>query len=205
MRKIQIAIADDHHLMRVGIQTMLNKQMDMESVFQCDNGYNLLDYIRTQSGIDIALVDYEMIGGGVELVRNLKAIRPRMKVVVLTVHDGPVYYQHCENAGADGFLVKADNMDFIAESLRKIYEGDKVVSENVRTSFEPSPNLLIQLTRRETEIVKDIAAGQRPQQIATNRSLSISTVRNHIQSIYNKLNVKSRHQLLALLKADSRS
>jgi DNA-binding NarL/FixJ family response regulator len=143
---------------------------------------------------------------GIECVRRLKAVRPELQIVMLTVHEDSDLIFRALQAGANGYLLKRSSPDKILEAIQDVSQGGAPMSSNIARkvvqsfqnkglSFEDQANL----TKREEEILGGVVRGLANKEIADELSISVETVRVHLKSIYEKLHVRSRTE--AALKA----
>lgn len=196
-KKIRIAIAEDHDLVRQGIVNLLNDEENVTVVADVSNGSLLLNEFRTKM-IDIVLMDLEMpIMGGREALRIIASRYPTVKVIMLSMHYSDDFIIDCISAGARGFLPKNCDIEKVLDAVYAVHEqgyyfDDKMskallfqVLENkdIVPTFSNEP-----LTKRETDIVKSICEGKTNKEIADELCLSIRTVEVHRKNIARKTN-----------------
>lgn len=196
VKSIQIAYADDHHISRVGLESICRITDDIRLVCTYGNGRLLLEHLDDHPTVNLILADYEMPGGGPELVRQLKERRPWVKVVILSAHRSQVYAEACIQAGADGYLLKNEHLSKIVDAIREIMRGPAATPE------WQERRILSRLTARELEIVDCLVKARRPKQIAEELGISVFTVRAHIRSINGKLGISSVSELLRLVQEE---
>ena len=197
---IRVLLVDDHALFRGGIRMLLARQSDFDVVGEASDGLEGVKRAK-QLQPDLVLLDVHMPGlSGREALRVLSQDLPDVRVVMLTVSEDAEDLLDCLRSGASGYLLKNTDIDAFTAALRRVCEGDSVVSQEmtaklvsgVRTPTAASP--LGQLTNREREILGHVAAGAANKEIARSLDLAESTVKIHVQAILRKLGLQSRVQ-----------
>jgi DNA-binding NarL/FixJ family response regulator len=209
---IRVLLVDDQALFREGLRTLLSVWPDLLVVGEANNGQEALAMAEAVQP-DVVLMDLRMpVLDGVAATRQLLAIRPLTKVIVLTTFDDDEHVFDGLRAGAVGYLLKDVPSEKIVEAIRAAAQGQsflqpsvaaKVVAEFARLaaiSPTPTPQPLVEpLSERELEILALLAAGDSNKEIAQQLYITEGTVKNHITSILGKLGVRDRTQ--AALKA----
>jgi two-component system, NarL family, response regulator NreC len=201
---IRILIADDHGLMRAGLRAMLEDEPAMEVVGEASNGEEAL-HLAGQLKPDIVLLDIGMPGGdGIEATRRLKVMAPQVQVLILTVYEEESLLREAIRAGASGYVIKrAVEQDLIA-AITAVSRGDmyihpgvtRLLVKDLSSPAGPEKNAVEPLTARELEVMDHIVRGYTNRQIAETLSISIRTVEGHRASIFGKLGVKNRVELI---------
>ncbi|EAR56596.1 putative nitrate/nitrite response regulator protein [Photobacterium sp. SKA34] len=191
----KVMIVDDHPLMRRGIGQLLSIESDFQLVGEASNGNDAIALAHEKSP-DLILLDLNMKGlSGLDTLIAMRDEGILACIVILTVSDSRSDIKTVLNAGADGYLLKDTEPDELIEQLKSALCGGKAYSDIVKESLE-SPNtptnILSQLTERETQILQEVAKGQRNRQIAEQLFISEATVKVHMKSLLKKLQVKSR-------------
>lgn len=190
MRTIRLYIADDQQMIRDALSVLLNLQPDLEVIGSSGNGQSALRDIN-QLNPDVALLDIEMPElTGIEVAQQLTTTGSDTKSLIVTTFGRPGYLARALEAGARGFVVKDTPAAQLAESIRKINSGLKVIDPGlVAESFAlgQSP-----LSEREQEVLRASLGGASIVAIAKQLSLSQGTVRNHISNAMAKLNAENR-------------
>lgn len=199
---MKILIADDHALIRNALSFMINAQPDMKVVGDAADG-NETFMKAEQLAVDILLMDISMPPGenGLQTTRRIKEIRPRIKIIVLTMHDDETYVREALAAGADGFILKSANEETLLEGIRKVARGERFFDGYTDEQLsglavaETDP-LYDSLSKREKEILPLIALGYNNKEIAEKLFISVKTVEVHKANIRKKLQLENYAGLL---------
>ncbi len=201
IKKHTILLADDHSILRAGLRSILNSKSDFEVVAEVDNG---MDAIKTALSLkpDLLLTDLSMPKtNGTEAIRELKKRLPEIKCIVLTMHTSEEYIHTALDAGADGYVLKDDSHEELLAAIKNVLNGKTYLSPSIcgnvvsgylnsTGSSKPATSWDV-LTKREREIIKLIAEGNRSKDIAEHLSISIKTVEKHRSNLMKKLNMHS--------------
>jgi len=201
--KISVLIVDDHELVRQGIETFLNLQADIEIIASAANAKQAIEQVEALIP-DVILMDLNLGEGmnGIEATREIKAISPQSKVIVLTSFHSDEYIFPAIKSGALSYLLKDIEPVELADAIRKAASDQavlapivakRIVEEMQPTSKEAIPSHS-QLSVRELEILKLIAEGFNNQEIALSLNIAIKTVRCHVSNILSKLHLRDRTQ-----------
>jgi DNA-binding NarL/FixJ family response regulator len=203
MSPCRIVLADDHVLVRQGIRKLIEESPDLQVVAEASDGSELFEILRNVKA-DLAILDITMPNiSGIEATQRIKAIYPRLKVLILTMHKGKELLEHAIAAGADGYLLKEDAPRELLNAIRTIQKEEIYMSPllipqitlfYVQTHKKNGGSEL--LTAREMEVLKLIAEGKASKEIAALLGLSIRTVDNHRSNIMRKLNVSKSVDLV---------
>ncbi|MCA1292352.1 response regulator transcription factor [Paenibacillus sp. alder61] len=192
---IRIVIAEDQRLLRGALASLLDLEDDLEVIGQAADGaeaWELIERLRP----DVCLMDIEMPRmSGLDVAERLKAAGSPCRIIILTTFARPGYFERAAKAGVNGYLLKDESSDKLAEAIRRVMAGHLEVSpELVFGSLrEENP-----LTPREQDILRLAAEGRSAGEIALQLHLSYGTVRNYISETLNKLDVKSRIEAVRL-------
>ncbi|OWA33915.1 DNA-binding response regulator [Saccharibacillus sp. O16] len=192
---IRIVIAEDQRLLRGAMASLLGLEDDLEVVGEAGDGEEALQWIERLQP-DVCLMDIEMPKlSGLDVAERLNASGSSCKVVILTTFARPGYFERGVKAGIQGYLLKDEPAEKLAEAIRRVMQGHREVSpELVFGSLrEENP-----LTAREQEILRLAAGGRSANEIAEILHLSYGTVRNYISETLGKLAVKSRIEAVKL-------
>ncbi|MEM8924369.1 MAG: response regulator transcription factor [Actinomycetota bacterium] len=202
---IRLLLADDHRMLREGLRRSL-EEMDFTVVAEARNGAEALDLVHSAQP-NVVLMDVTMPGlDGVEATRQIKADHPEVRIVVLTMHADQDTLTEAIRAGANGYLVKDCSTDEIAMAIDAVAMGETALSPGLAASMladvrrqenEAQQERII--TAREEEVLQLIADGCSTPEVAEQLFISQKTVKNHLASIYQKLDARDRTQ--AVLQA----
>jgi len=198
---LNILIADDHALFREGLKQILQENFDGLVLDQASNGYEVLDKI-SGNDYDILLLDIAMPGiSGMDVLKQLRIIRPKLHVLVLSMYPEGQYAVRAIRAGASGYLTKRSASDELIEAIKKVLKGGiyvtATIAEKLMVDFRPDtgkpPHEL--LSDREFQIFCMIASGKTVSTIAEDLNLSVKTVSTHRVHILEKMRMKNNAEL----------
>lgn len=199
---IRLILVDDQNLVRQGLKAMLSLESDLEIVGMADNGEEAIAQVETLQP-DIVLMDVRMpVMNGSTATRIICERFPHTKVLVLSTYDHDRDVSDALRAGAKGYLLKDMPSDELVNAIRCVNNGyaqlapgllEHIVSQ--KSTVESIPSVLAELTPRELDVARLVAIGSTNQEIAQKLFISESTVKTHINSIFNRLNLKNRSQL----------
>jgi DNA-binding NarL/FixJ family response regulator len=199
---IRIVIADDHTIMREGLKHLLGAAGDIEIVGEAQNGFEVIERIRDLQ-FDILLMDMSMPGkSGIELIKQVRAEKPKLKILVLSMHEEQQYAVRAIRAGASGYLTKESATMQLVEAIRKVAAGGAFISAEVaqQLALGAMPNasgpLHAALSDREFQIFLLIASGKSISDIASQLFLSVKTVSTHKSNILQKMNMTTQAELI---------
>jgi len=202
---IRVVMVDDHYQMHRVVQTILSAVPDIKLVGQGANGQEGIDLCE-QYQPDIVLMDVVMpVMDGIEATKEIHARFPGIKILVLSsFQDHESVYTMLSN-GAVGYITKSSLADDLAETIRTTYQGKMVFSSEIGAQLlsPPQPEKDYQLTDREMEVLILLAEGLTNQQTAQKLSISQSTLKFHMNNIYEKLGVHTRSEALVLAAKDN--
>lgn len=204
---MKIVIADDHAIVRSGFSMILNFQEDMEVIAMAADGIEAYQMVAKHQP-DILLLDLSMPPGesGLVATGNIKEDFPETKILVLTMHDDEEYLFHVLKNGASGYMLKSAPDEELLQAIRVIYNGGTYIHPNMATSLvrelqnkdqnvkESDPFEL--LSKREIEVLPLVAKGYGNKEIAQKLFISVKTVEAHKSKIMEKLQLKSRPELV---------
>lgn len=187
---IKLLLADDQALVRGALAALLNLEPDLEVVAEVGRGDEVLDAVAKTTP-DVALLDVEMPGlDGISAAAQLHAAYPRVRILMVTTFGRPGYLRRAIDAGAGGFVVKDTPARELADAVRRVHMGLRVVDPALATetlTAGTSP-----LTAREREVLAAAADGATAGAIAKQLHLSEGTVRNHLSSAIGKTGTRTR-------------
>jgi len=199
---IRVILVDDHNMVRMGLKAYFATLPDIEVVGEAGTGEEAVRLV-TELVPDVVLVDLIMPGmDGVEVTRRVKNISPRTQVIVVTSYHEDEHIFPAMRAGALSYVLKDIDPDDLAEAIRRANAGEAVINPRVATRLvkelqgrrEEAVNAFSELTDREMEVLRQIAAGRSNHEIAAVLVISEKTVKSHITNILNKLQLSDRTQ-----------
>ena len=198
---IRVLLADDHGLVREGLRGILAKGADIEVAAEAANGDEVLALVRKQE-FDLALLDLSMPGlSGIALIKRLKVERPKLRILVLSMHGEAQYAARALKAGASGYLTKDSAAAQLLGAIRKIAAGGVQISETAAAQLigaSPTGDAPLHeaLSDREYEVLRQIVAGRTVTDIAEALSVSVKTISTHKARILQKLNLAGTADLV---------
>ena len=193
----RVLIADDHKIVRDGLKRILAGS-ELEVAGEAASGDAALALVRTND-YDIAMVDLSMPGlSGIALLKRLKAEKPKMKLLVLSMHGEHQYAARALKAGASGYLTKDSAADQLLGALRKIAAGGVHISDAAASALVSAPagSSHESLSDREFEVLRLLVEGLGPGEIGEKLHLSVKTVSTHKTRILEKLGLGSTAELV---------
>jgi two-component system response regulator DesR len=189
---ISVLLADDQALVRGALAALLDLEPDLKVVAQVGSGADAVTACRT-SQPDVALLDVEMPGmDGISATAEVKRQFPGIRVLIVTTFGRPGYLRRALRAGADGFVVKDTPASQLADAVRRVHAGFRVVDPILAADSAVSGES--PLTGRETDVLRAALDGVTVEQIARRVSLSEGTVRNHLSSAIGKTGTRTRSE-----------
>jgi DNA-binding NarL/FixJ family response regulator len=194
MRRIRVVLAEDHHLVRAAIASLL---ADLEVVGEVPEARVLATMVAALKP-DVLVLDAHMPGHRViEGARELRATHPEVRILVLSAYNRLEYVRGLLGAGAAGYVLKDDPPEALTAAVRAVAHGRQWLSPRVtdllvKSSAGRDSRLVEELTGRETEVLRLMAAGHRNERIAEALEITEQTVKNHVRSIFGKLGVETR-------------
>lgn len=199
---IRILIADDHHVVRRGLVFFLKTQKDLEIIGEAENGRIAIEMAKELKP-DIILMDLAMPEmDGIQATKIIKEKEPGIKIMILTSFSDQDHVIPALEAGASGFQLKDIQPDELVSSIRKMVQGEsqlhpKATSHllaNLSHSSNPKKSLLEELTKREMDVLKEIAKGKSNKEIAASLYITEKTVKTHVSNLLGKLELADRTQ-----------
>lgn len=194
---IRLLLAEDQPLMRRGLRTVLESESDLMVVAEAASG---VEAVEGAQGVqpDVILMDIQLPElSGVEATRQLAALGLAHRVLILTTFDRQDYVLDALRAGASGYLLKDVEADELIRVIRLIAHGESFIQPSVAAKYlrllaEKPPDPAEGLTPRELEVLSLLAEGSSNKRIAARLTISESTVKNHVNSVLAKLQVRNR-------------
>ena len=199
---ITVILIDDHRVVRQGVRAFLQTQPDIHVLAEADSGEEGVGKVREHAP-DVVLMDLIMPGmDGVEATRHVKEVSPRTQVIVLTSYHQDEHIFPAIRAGALSYLLKDVGPEALADAVRQAAHGEAVlhpriaarVVQEIHGSRQDSVNAFTELSDRELEVLRSIAAGNSNKEIAELLFISEKTVKSHVSNILGKLHLGDRTQ-----------
>jgi DNA-binding NarL/FixJ family response regulator len=201
---IRIAVYDDNKARRESLQALISLSADFEFAGSFENAAGIIDDMKAVNP-DIILMDIEMPGGnGIDGVKAVKKIFPRIKIIMQTAFDDDDKVFAALQAGAEGYILKTASVTQIAQSIDEVIKGGAAMTPSIalkvmrffgqQAAASPDYNL----SPKENEVLKWLAQGHSYKMIADQMGISYFTVNNHVKKIYEKLQVHSMGEAMAL-------
>jgi DNA-binding NarL/FixJ family response regulator len=206
-KEIRILIVDDHQLVQTGLRMLIESQPEMKVVGKARTGAEALAQ-AADTKPDLILLDIDLGGeNGLDLLPELRRIAADARVLVLTGLTDEESHRQAARLGAAGLVLKQNAAEVLLKAIRKVSEGetwlDRSVMSNLlhemnrpKKQIDPHEARMASLTAREREVIALIAEGQKNKQIAERLFISETTVTHHLSSIYSKLGVSDRLELV---------
>lgn len=198
---IRIIIADDHAVVRTGLKQIIESDPNLRVTGEASNGFELIEKIQ-EGNYDVVLLDISMPGkDGLETLKDVKRIKPRLPVLIFTVYPEDQYAVRLLKAGAAGYLNKECEPEELIEAIHRVAMGRKYVSENLaeilaqKIEETSSVPLHESLSDREFQVLCMIASGRTIKQIAEELQLSSNTISTYRIRILEKMKMKNNAEL----------
>jgi DNA-binding NarL/FixJ family response regulator len=194
---IRVLLADDHKIVRDGLKRILAASADIQVAGEAASGDEALALVKA-GDYDVAMLDMSMPGlAGIDLIKRLKLEKPKLRLLVLSMHAEHQYAARALKAGASGYLTKDSAAEQLVGALRKIAAGGVHISEAAAASLVAGGQRPHEtLSDREFEVLRLLVEGLGPTEIAERLHLSVKTVSTHKTRILEKLHVGSTAELV---------
>lgn len=204
-KKIRIAIAEDHTILREALANMLNRQPDFEVEAKARNGKEAIEAVREKQP-DVLILDLSMPeGNGFDVLRAMNQQGTPVPTLVLTGSENKADYAQVVKLGVRGLLVKSDGMEKLCAAVRNVAAGKLAfcndVAQSVVGAITTKPGFsgaLSRLSARERQIAALVARGMKNSEIARELAISYNTVKVHLQTIFSKTGARDRLELVTL-------
>lgn len=198
---IKVMIADDHILMREGIKQLLEFDGSIEVVGEVSDGEECLAKLPLVRP-EVLLLDINMPKkNGIEVLQDIKKRNIPVKVLILTVHNEIDYLLKAVDIGVDGYILKDSESSELKRAINAVVQGESYIQPNLIPSLnsrlvsrDSDKEKIESLTKRELEVLVQVANGMFNKEIATSLNISERTVKNHISNIFKKIEVNDRTQ-----------
>jgi len=199
---IRIVVADDHTIVREGLKGLLSAAGDMEVVGEAQDGHEVVKRVRDLD-FDLLLLDMSMPGkSGIELIKQVKGEKPKLRILILSMHEEHQYAVRAIRAGASGYLTKESASRQLVEAIRKVASGGAFISSAVAEQLalgampDAQGPLHAALSDREFQVFRMVAEGKSISDIAERLNLSVKTVSTHKANILHKMNMATSGDLI---------
>ena len=198
---INVMLADDHVLIREGIKQLLEFDGSMKVIAEASDGIECLEKLKNVKP-DILLLDINMPNmNGIDVLKELKEKNDPLKVLILTVHSEVEYLVKAVDIGANGFILKDSGSTELKQAINAVIDEGSYIQPNLIPALnsrlinrDMDKEKLASLTKREVEILTQVACGMFNKEIAVNLDISERTVKNHISNIFKKIDASDRTQ-----------
>ena len=199
---IKVLIADDHAILRRGLKEILLREFDGVTCGDAENAEQVLAQVQTQDW-DFVILDITMPGrSGLDVLKNIKDLRPKLPVLVLSMHPEDQYGKRVLKAGASGYMNKESAPEELIKAIRRILAGGRYVSSTLAERLAVDLNEDVgrpvheRLSDRELEVLCKIASGRTVGQIAEELHLSVPTVSTYRARILEKMSLSNTAELI---------
>ena len=198
---INVMLADDHVLIREGIKQLLEFDGSMKVIAEASDGIECLEKLKNVKP-DILLLDINMPNmNGIDVLKELKEKNDPLKVLILTVHSEVEYLVKAVDIGANGYILKDSGSAELKQAINAVIDEGSYIQPNLIPALnsrlinrDMDKEKLASLTKREVEILTQVACGMFNKEIAVNLNISERTVKNHISNIFKKIDASDRTQ-----------
>lgn len=198
---IKVLLADDHTIVRRGLKQILESEPGLSVVYEASNGNEAIEYARSHD-VDVVVMDITMPGkSGLEALKEIKRLKPRLPVLVLSMHPRDQYAVRVLKAGAAGYITKESAPDDLVDAIKRTVRGGRYISTEVAELLaahigrdnpdEPHASL----SDRELEVFLSIGQGKSLTEIAAELNISIKTVSTYRSRIMEKTSLSSNAQI----------
>jgi NarL family two-component system response regulator LiaR len=195
MKHIRILIVDDHAIVRLGLAALFKYQKDLKVVGDADDGESAIA-MAPDLRPDVVILDLMMPGiGVVETVRRLREVLPSVNILIFTSFGTSGELANVLKAGASGAILKGASNEELLSAIRKVANGERVLSPKIEEFINESPEIP-QFTKRQTEILESVTRGFSNPDIAKQLGISTDAVKQHLNAIYQKLDVTTRTEAI---------
>lgn len=198
---IKVMLADDHILMREGIRQLLEFDGSISVIAEASDGEECIDKLL-KSNPDVLLLDINMPKkNGIEVLQEIKSRNINVKVLILTVHNETEYLLKAVDIGVDGYILKDSESAELKKAINTVLNGESYIQPSLIPALnnrliarDVDKDKIDSLTKRELEVLIQVANGMFNKEIATSLDISERTVKNHISNIFKKIDVSDRTQ-----------
>jgi DNA-binding NarL/FixJ family response regulator len=202
----RILIVDDHPIFRQGMAQLLNHEDNLHVCAEAETAQQAMDAVERLRP-DLAIVDISLRGtNGIELLKSLRVIAPKLPVLVLSMHDEALYAERALRAGARGYVMKQERPERVIAAIHEVLKGELHLSSTMSNQMihkliqggarEKMKSPIDRLSDRELEVLQLIGEGRGTRQIADELHLSVKTIESHRAHIKEKLNLRTAPEMM---------
>ena len=201
----RVLIVDDHPMMRTGLAQLIDNEKDLKVCAEADNAREAMD-IAVDQALDLILLDISLPDkNGLELIKDIRALKPGLPILVVSMHDESLYAERVLRAGGRGYIMKQEGGKKLLQAMRQVLGGQIYVSEKMSAGIlesfsgrhaEGAISPVQQLSDREFEVFQLIGQGESTREIAAHLHLSVKTVEVHRLNIKKKLKLQTATDLV---------
>ena len=199
---IKVLVADDHEIVRQGLKTIISEHSDLSIAGEAENGNQVLKIVK-KTKVDVVLLDFDMPEkNGLDTLVELKALYPKLPVMILSIFPEDHYGTRFLKAGASGYLQKSSATAQLIDAIRKVFNGGKYISSALTDKLVTGLNkdkeqfLHESLTDREFQVFRLLATGKKLKEMADELCLSINTISTYRSRILQKMDLKSNADVI---------
>jgi DNA-binding NarL/FixJ family response regulator len=204
-KQSRVIVVDDHPIVRQGLAQMINREPDLLVCGEAEEARSALQLISSLQP-DIVVIDISLNGpGGLEILKTIRQTDPKLRVLILSMHDEMVYAERSLRAGANGYIMKQEATELVLVALRRILGGEVYVSNRVANRMlrqlvggaaTAGKSTVDDLTDRELEVFRLIGEGHGTRQISDELHLSVKTVETYQSHIKEKMGLRNARELV---------
>lgn len=200
----KVLIVDDHAIVRTGLRALLHSELTLDLVGEATGGYEAIELV-TESHPDIVVLDMSMPDlDGIAVTRQLKALYPDIKILILTLHEDEALLREAIKSGASGYILKQAAEAELISAIQIVMRGDMYVDPSMLRGLieeqpkpaNSTPETVEDLTPREIDVLQLIVQGYTNRQIGEELKISVRTVEGHRANLTSKLGLRSRVELV---------
>jgi len=204
MSNIRVLLVDDHQLLREGVEAMLSKVEHINIVGSVSSGEEAINLAQVKTP-DVILMDIMMLGmTGIEATRWIKEQNPDIKIIIVSMEVNDMLIGEGIKSGIDGYLPKDVNKSTLVDAINRVSKGEKffsdkvtkLVIESLYSSGKSTKKSNSELTKRELEVLKEVATGKSNKEVGETLFMSVKTVETHKSHILDKLGLKNTAELV---------
>ena len=199
---IKVLVADDHEIVRQGLKSIISEHSDLSIAGEAENGDQVLKIVK-KTKVDVVLLDFDMPEkNGLDTLVELKALYPKLPVMILSIFPEDHYGTRFLKAGASGYLQKSSATDQLIDAIRKVFNGGKFISSALTDKLVTGLNkddeqfLHESLTDREFQVFRLLSTGKKLKEIAGELCLSINTISTYRSRILQKMDLKNNADIV---------